>query len=39
MNLMKKINKEFFGAKLATKFSNLIDDIFGKDVVSQKILT
>lgn len=37
MNLMKKINKEFFGAKIGYKiFSNLIDDIFGKDVVSQK---
>jgi sporadic carbohydrate cluster 2OG-Fe(II) oxygenase len=37
MSLTKKINRNFFGAKIGYKiFSDIIDKIFGKDVVTQK---
>ena len=37
MSLTKKINLKFFGAKIGYKiFSDVIDQIFGKDVVTQK---
>jgi sporadic carbohydrate cluster 2OG-Fe(II) oxygenase len=37
MNLMKKINRKHFGSKIGFKiFSDIIEEIFGKDIVTQK---